>query len=359
MNILEIVSGRGVNGAMMHTFLLSRELAARGHQVTVVCRPGAWIERELSGGPVDVRTSGLRVFPLNELREIAAVIDERAIDVVHTHMTQAHTFGVLLKWFTNSPIVATAHSRRLQVHWMFNDRVIAVSDAVRRFEQRYNRVSAARLRVIPPFVDVQRFVPSPDEQRRAVRAEFGVDVGAPLVGAIGSIFPEKRILELVRAVALVLRAVPEARLLLVGDGPADYIRRVKSESETLGIASRVIWTDFRNDVARLMGALDLLVVASADESFSFAVAEAMAAGLPVVATAVGGIPETLSDGIHGFVVPLGDTARMVDAIVSLLNDPDLRRRFGEAGRARAVDQLSATAQVGKIEALFAELRTVT
>lgn len=357
MNILEVVAGRGVNGAIVHTLLLSRELAARGHRVTVLCRPGSWIERELAGGPVDVLPSDLRVYPIDELRRIATVIDQRAIDVVHTHMTKAHTFGVLLKWFVDVPVVATAHSRRLQPYWIFNDRVIAVSESVRRFQRRFNRVPAARLRVIPPFVDVDRFAPSSDEGRQIVRAGLGVGDRVPLIGAVGSIFKEKRILELVRAFALVRGAVPEARLLLVGDGPADYVRRVRAEAESLGIAERVIWTGGRDDVPDLMGALDLLVVASKNEAFPLVIIEAMAVGVPVVATNVGGIPESMADGTHGFIVPLGDGRPMVDAIVRLLVDAELRRRFGDAGRRRAVEHFSANAQVGKIEALFDELRS--
>jgi hypothetical protein len=97
MNILEIVSGRRVNGATMHAVLLSRELAVRGHSVTVVCRPGVWIEQERRGSAVDVFPSDLHRWPADELRRIAAFVDARAIDVVHTHMSRAHFFGALLR----------------------------------------------------------------------------------------------------------------------------------------------------------------------------------------------------------------------------------------------------------------------
>ena len=107
---------------------LREELAARGHGVTLVCRPGAWIEHELRGGPVDVVLSDLHRWPTDELRRVAALVDARAIDVVHTHMSRAHFFGVLLRWFSDVPVVATAHNRRIQPHWMFNDGVIAVCE---------------------------------------------------------------------------------------------------------------------------------------------------------------------------------------------------------------------------------------
>jgi glycosyltransferase involved in cell wall biosynthesis len=354
MNILEVVSGRGVNGAVMHSLLLSRELAARGHRVTLVCRPEAWIAQELRGAPVDVVHSDLHRWPADELRRIAALASDRAIDVAHTHMSRAHFFGTLLKWFCDIPVVATAHNRRIQPHWMFNDRVIAVSDAVRRFQHTFNRVDDARLHVIAPFVDVHRFAPPPPEARRVARWRLGVDDDRPIVGAVGSLFKEKRIVDLVRAFAAAASAVPEARLVLIGDGPADYVRLVDAECEALGIASSVLRAGSRTDIAELMIALDLFLLTSAEETFSMVVAEAMAVGLPVVTTDAGGVVESVDDGVHGFVVPRGDRRRLVEAIVRLMRDPPLRRRFGAAGRARAVERFSAATQVAKIEAVFGD-----
>jgi len=355
MNILEIVSGRSVNGAVIHTLSLCRELSARGHCVTLVCRPGAWIAHEVRNERVNLVLSDLHRWPTDELRRIGALVDECAIDVVHTHMSRAHFFGVLLKWFIRAPVVATAHSCRLQPHWMFNDAVIAVSEAVRHFQRRYNRVAPARLHVIRPFVDLTRFAPPSASNRRMMREHFALDDQVPVIGAVGSIFREKGIVELVRTFAAVLRTVPDARLLLVGDGPADYVAQVKAAINQLGVVPNVIWAGRRDDVPAVMGMLDLLVVTSVNESFSLVVAEAMAIGLPVVATKVGGVPESVLDGATGFVVPTDNQQRFVDAIVQLLTDQDLRRRFGAAGRARALQCFSPLAQVDAVEALLTQM----
>jgi glycosyltransferase involved in cell wall biosynthesis len=353
MNILEIVSGRGVNGAAVHSRLLAEELAARGHRVTLICRPGAWIESELRGSAIDVILSDLHRWPTDELRRIAALVEARAIEVVHTHMSRAHFFGVLLKWFTPVAVVATAHNRRIQPHWMFNDGVIAVSAAGARFQRRYNRVAARRLRVIHPFVEVTRFVPPAPEARRLVRAALGLADDTLAVGAVGSVFREKGLLELVRALADARHSIPEARLVIVGDGPTDYIAAVVAESNRLGLAEHITWTGWRADVPAIMGALDLLAIASAEESFPLVAAEAMATGLPVVARRVGGIAEVVVDGTTGVLVPANGHRDLVDAIVQLLNDGERRREFGLAGRARILRFCSPATQVPMVEAMFA------
>ena len=184
-----------------------------------------------------------------------------------------------------------------------------------------------------------------------MRAAIGIGE-SPVLGAVGSIFREKRIVSSVRAFADVLRTVGDARLVLVGDGPPDYIDRVKAQAASLGVTAKIHFTGHRTDVPDIMGALDFLVVTSADEAFPLVIAEAMAAGLPVVATVVGGTAELVIDGTTGILARPGDQSCLVEALVRLLGDPVLRRRFGEAGRVRALECFSAATQVDKVEALF-------
>ncbi len=151
MKIMEIVSGAGADRATAHCLGLVRRLARRGHVVTVVCRRGAWIEEQLAAGSghlgerIDVVESDLHRWPADELRRIARLAHQRRIEVVHTHMSRAHAFGVLLRWRSGLPCVATAQNCHVQLHWMFNDRVIAFSDTARRFHRSYNLVRADRM----------------------------------------------------------------------------------------------------------------------------------------------------------------------------------------------------------------------
>jgi glycosyltransferase involved in cell wall biosynthesis len=353
MNIMQIVSGAGINGAVMHTLLLSRELARRGHRITLVCRPGAWIARQLGGEAVEVVESDLRRWPPTELRRLAAVACDRRIDVVHTHMSRAHFFGVLLRWWSGVPCVATAHSQHFQLHWMFNDGVIAVSAATGRYQRTHNLVCRRRLDVIHNFVDDRRFTGVRTEARAAVRAELGIEASTPLIGTVASSEPRKGLVHLVRSLPLILAEVPRARLLVVGDGAGTHALALRSVAARLGVAASIVWAGQRTDVPEILAALDVFALPSVAEALARSALEAMASGLPVVATSVGGMPEAVRDGVTGLLVPPADSKALATAIVCLLRDPGLRRSLGDRARREVRERFSLDAQVPSIEAALA------
>jgi len=350
MNIMEIVSGADVNGAVVHCLLLTRELMRRGHRLTLVCRPNAWIATQLAGEPVDIIESDLHRWPPDELRRLAVIAREHSIDVLHTHMSRAHFFGVLLRWLSGVPSVATAHNRHIQLHWMCNDRVIAVSEATGRFHRTYNFVRRTRLDVIHNFVDYRRFAAVDENKRALVRAGFGVAPASLLIGSIADVIREKGLIHLVRALLPVRRVVPAARLLVVGGRSASYRAEIERAADQLGVASMITWAGWRSDVADIMQALDVFVLPSLEENFPLVIAEAMAAGLPVVATAVGGVPECVSAGETGVLVPPADADALADALIGLLRDASLRRRLGEAAQERVRRLFAPEVQVPRIEA---------
>jgi len=350
MKIMEIVSGADVNGAVVHCLLLTRELAQRGHQVTLVCRPGAWIATQLRGAPIDIVESDLHRWPPDEVRRLAAVAHAQGIDVLHTHMSRAHFFGVLLRWLSGVPCVATAHSRHIQLHWMCNDRVIAVSEATGRFHRTCNLVRRTRLDVVHNFVDYGRFAAADEDTPTRMRVAFNIPAASPLIGSIGDVIPDKGLIHLVRALPKIRSALPATRLLVVGSSPTAYRAALEREADRLAVAAMIIWAGQRTDVADIMKALDVFVLPSLEENFPLVVAEAMAAGLPVVATAVGGVPECVSAGETGMLVPPADAPALADALIGLLCDAPLRHRFGQAAQQRVRQRFSPEVQVPRIEA---------
>ena len=195
-----------------------------------------------------------------------------------------------------------------------------------------------------PPVDVDVFRPSP-EARQRVRSEWGVPQESPVVGCVANINPQKGIVALIEAFALVRKRVPDARLVLVGAEyrtQAAYSAKVRAAMTEAGlVAGRdVIFAGERTDVERQLAGMDVFAFAPVrrGEGISTVVLEAMASGLPVVVTAVAGIPEAIETGVSGFLVPPDDPQSLADAIGDLLMTPETAVRVGGAARRRAVDR---------------------
>jgi len=356
MHILEIVSRTEMNGAILHCLLLSRELAQRGHEVSLLCLPNSWIGRQVADDPIRVIHSDLHRWPTDELRRIAGIVRQDDVDVIHTHTSRANFFGVLLRWFSGAPSVATAHSRHFQLHWMLNNQVIAVSEATRQYQRRINFVRGSRVKTIHNFIDYDRVVGVPPDARSQVRSSLGLADDVPLIMAVGDVVPRKGMLHLVEAMPAILASAPETRLLIVGSTwQREYVSQVESTADRLGVDSRILWLGHRDDVHQLLAASDVSVLASLEESLPLAILEAMAAGLPVVATTAGGIPECVVHDETGKLVPPGDANALAEAIVEVLADPQLRADFGQAGRRRVLDNFSADSQTALIEGVFQQV----
>jgi len=356
MNIMQIVSGPRVNGAVLHSLLLTRELARRGHQLTMVCRPGAWIGRQLADAPVEVIHSDLHRWPRDELRRIAELVRSREVDAIHTHQSRAHFFGILLRWLTGVPCVATAHSRHIQLHWMFNDRVVAVSEATRRYHRTFNLVRDSRIETVPNFIDYRRFVEVPPQTRERVRWSLRIDEDAPVLGVVGNVEARKGLRYLVHAMPAVLAAEPRTRLLVIGPVfDEHFAAETKADAKRLGVTPSIIWTGSCDEVHKVLSAVDLFVLPSLEESLPLTILEAMAAGLPVVSTTVGGIPECVDDGVTGTLVPPADSRALAEAILRLVASPESRRQMGEAGRRLVLGQFSPKAVIPRIESVFSRV----
>jgi glycosyltransferase involved in cell wall biosynthesis len=355
VHILEIISGTTVNGAITHCRLLTGELLARGHTVTLVCRGGAWIGEQFADHPhrerLHILPSTLKRWPLKELRRVAHYCREQQVDVAHTHMSSAHFFGVLLRRLYGVPCVASAHNRFIQPHWTFNDHVIATSEATRRFHAWFNLVLPHRITTIHNFIDAGRFINVPAEARARIRREFGVGNSTLLIGSIGQICPRKDQFRLVQAMYEVVRRFPGAKLVIVGPlaEPNEYLSAVRAEIARLNLQDVVLWPGERRDIPEILSALDLFVLSSIEETLPLVILESMAAGVPVVATRVGGIAEMVEHRHSGLLVPRKDHHALAEAIVEALEHPDRRLSWSATGRKRVAANFSLAGQVTKIE----------
>jgi glycosyltransferase involved in cell wall biosynthesis len=205
-------------------------------------------------------------------------------------------------------------------------------------------------------VDPARLVVPDKGARHAVRAELGLAPSDFVVGVIGNIIPRKGQIYLVRALPQVVARYPQVRVLLVGVvHPPRYGEQVRREAQRLGVAGHVLWLGERKDVPRLLQALDVYALPTLSDMLPMALLEAMWAELPILATTAGGIPEAITDGVHGWLVPPKDPDALARALLEIIESPDERDRRAQNAHQRVCDSFTVQPQVAKIEAILRQV----
>jgi glycosyltransferase involved in cell wall biosynthesis len=218
---------------------------------------------------------------------------------------------------------------------------------------RDERLGIGRMTWIPNGVDADRFAPPSSATRRAARAALGLDATAPVFGCVASLTPVKRHVDLIEAFASVHAKLPAARLLLIGDGP---LRATISEQiASLGLQDAVDLLGDRSNIETLLPALDVALLTSSTEGMSNAILEAMACGLPVIATSVGGNLQLVEHQASGLLVPPANPAALAGAMLALADMPALRRTMGAAARARIEREFSLDAMAQSYDRLYRRL----
>uniref|UniRef100_A0A7C2K0H8 Glycosyltransferase n=1 Tax=Schlesneria paludicola TaxID=360056 RepID=A0A7C2K0H8_9PLAN len=337
---------------------LERILAdlARHHSATA-CRASFIAIREVGRFADEIRSHGCIVHQLRstgrlgQIREMAHWFRREQIDVVHTHNTYPHLYATLAARWAGVPVVIqTRHGQRAGHGWKSRvgyrwaarlvDRVVAVSDDAARLCVEADGLPAAKVQRIWNGIDLSQF-------------EYQGPVCEPVAVSVARLSAEKDFPTLLRGIALAAPQVPGLQLRIVGDGP----ERMKLEGLTreLGISSRVAFLGERRDVPAVLRGAGFFVTASLTEGISLTLLEAMAAGLPVVATAVGGNPEIVVDGETGRLVPAGDPEALAATIVGLCRSVDRWPALGRAGRDRVSEWFDVRRMTADYEALYRQL----
>jgi glycosyltransferase involved in cell wall biosynthesis len=303
---------------------------------------------ESCGWPVTALGQGLGLRP-GLVPRLAALCRRWRPDVVHTHNTRALVYAGpaarlarvpwhVHTWHGRDLLGALREKLLLRLAGKLPDRVVAVSEDAARLMVREG-IGAARVRTIWNGIDLERF------------AYAGPCPGGPLV-TVARLSPEKDVATLVRAAARICRERPGLALEVAGDGPC--LPQLRGLAHELGLNGNVRFLGQVGDVAGLLARASLFVLPSLTEGVSLTLLEAMARGLPVVATNVGGNPEVVADGQTGLLVPPGDPEALTRAVLQVESDAEAGRRMGDAGRRRVEQHFDVRGMVAAYEALYRE-----
>lgn len=355
---LQIDTARTWRGGQNQVLLTAQGLAARGHRVVVAVHPEGELRRRLPAGIETVPLAPRNEVDLPAAWRLSRLIREMRPDIVHAH--DAHGVAVAaaaLSMAPPTPAPPLIAARRVDFRlggssfsrWKHQrvTRFVAASEAVRVLLVK-DGIEPDRVVTVHEGIDVDRVAAA---EPIDVRAEYWFPPHSSIVGNIAALVPHKGQKFLVDAAATVVREIPEARFLIVGEGELHSV--LEHHIRQAHLAKHVVLTGFRPDVLRVLKGLDLFVMSSVTEGLGTSLLDAMAAGRPVVATRTGGIPEVVADGETGVLVPPRDAEALASAIVGLLRDPDRRRQFAAAGLARVRERFSADRMVDQTLAVYA------
>jgi len=378
--VLFVQISSGMGGASHSLLLLASRLHRYGYRPIIAGqqdREGLWHEADLRGiryyplfltswARSDNTIADLRYLPnrLNSIQRVAGICARESVTLVHTNLPFCLE-GALAAKLLGLPHVMHVRdefSPLYRTYWggtrgavvgisRMSDRVIAVSRNIKHSFDKHG--VGDRVRVVPNAVEVPPVPAGYDP--RTVRQSFRLPPCGPLVGVFGSVAARKGQIDFVRAMKAILATRPSAHAIIVGDAVDSYGQEVKKETASLALSERVHFIPHQANVWPLLRAVDIVVVPSRAEGFGRIIVEGMAAGKPVVASAVGGILDIVQHEENGLLVPSARPDELARAVLRLLKDASLARRLGERGAECARERYGPEAHVRRVVAVYDEL----
>lgn len=379
IRVARVIARLNIGGPAQHTILLTAGLDRARFVTTLitgVVGPAegdfTQVARARGVSPIVIPELGRAMRPLHDVRALLSLVRlfrRLQPDIVHTHTAKAGTLGRVAARLSRVPVaVHTFHGHVLDGYFSpavtrfflgieralarRTDRLVTVSPRLRAELLRMGIGRPEQVDVIPLGLDLERFgrVGARDP---ALRASLGIASGAPLLGIVGRLVPIKDHATLFEAMALLHAHNPPVHLAVLGDG--EERARLVVHASRLGLAERIHFLGWRTDLETILPELDMVICASKNEGTPVAIIEAMAAGVPVLATDVGGVADLVTHGATGWLVRPGEPPALAHAIRHLLDDAGLRARLAAAGRPAALEQHGVDGLIRRIEALYTEL----
>jgi glycosyltransferase involved in cell wall biosynthesis len=358
--VLHVIETGGPGGAEQMMVHLAAGLGSEYRSEAALIRD-SWLGTALQkrGVPVTMLRSGFE-GSFATLRNLMKLIRQRRVAILHTHEFFMNTLGLVASRLTGVPVVATVHGknyyserfrRRLAYRLVGRSagQMVAVSDDVREFLVEQVGIPSNRIRVVRNGVPVNG--QSSHERLSTLRERLGLDQNARVVGTVGSLYPVKGHKYLIDAAVHVVRRCPDVTFLIVGRGRLR--EELEAQASGLGVAPYIRFLGHRDDVRDLLDVCDAFVLPSLSEGMPLALLEAMAAGVPTVATRVGGVGEVLEDGKSGLLVPPGESHAVAESLVTLLEDRTLATEIGEFAREVVARRYSLEGMVQAYQEVYA------
>lgn len=356
LHVLEVLGNAIVGGMETWVVRMVERLPAERFRVSVVCPfESALTER--------LRAMGLSVYILpmpnelawNAVNQLRVLVESHRVDLLHAHLPNAHLLAGVAGRLAGRPVLTTVHGRQISLADLEMHRAVASHLSV---VCRHTYLHALGLGVTPDHltcdpngVDTNIF--SPRRSRGTLRRNLKLPPSALLVGFVGRLSMEKGPEVLVRAALLLRQALPDAHVVFVGEGPCRAT--LEAQIASLDLCPWVHLLGVREDMPALYSELDVLASTSYSEAMPLAIMEAMACGLPVVATRVGGVPDMVQHGHTGWLVAPGDYEDLARMLVALLLDGGLRQAMGTAARRHAMNHWQLDACVARLGGLLERL----
>jgi L-malate glycosyltransferase len=343
--IVHVSTETGWRGGERQVRLLTDGLVRRGHQCIVACPPGSPLFEDRSRAGMAAPLRYACEFDLLAARRLAQLVRESGAQIVHAHTSHAHSLAWLASKIHGVPVVV---SRRVDFpvggNWLSRRKYfaagihyIAISHAVKEVLSSTG-IGPEKIAVVHSGIDPDRFPRRGQVRDQAAASAYGAPSGVPLVVNVAALTDHKDQSTLLRAMALLRRRVPSFRVVIAGSGELETpLRALCSE---LGLDDRVLFAGNVSNLAALYSAADLFVMSSHLEGLCTSILDAMSAGLPVVATRTGGIPEIVRDGVNGMLVEPRSPSALATAIEMVLSEPSLQEQFAQEGRATVLREFT-------------------
>ncbi|PYS25331.1 MAG: hypothetical protein DMF72_02065 [Acidobacteria bacterium] len=357
MRILQICSAREIGGGERHLADLANELTKRGHEMFAALSPGSPLRTELSS----LAASNIIELPmrnalnLSTAMKLSRFVRDNKIEIVHAHIARDYPLAVFVTGTSKARLVLTRHVLFAMnpIHKLTlrrTARVIAVSQAVAAALRERAIFNRDKIVVIHNGIDVDRFT----KGRESVREESG----KLRVGTIGHLAPIKGFDDFIRVAAIVCRERGDVEFIIVGEDKSDHRenrRALEKLIDDLKLNQQVKLSGWIEDIASTLVTFDLFVSSARAEPFGLSIVEAMAAGVPVIATASEGAREIIDASQTGLLVPIGDVEAMAKAVTSLLDDISERERLSQNAETAVRERFSLDQMVTKTEKIYAEV----